>query len=292
MTKQLPDRATMRDQLATQTREYLALQQSMVAAQTELLSATWTAHERGEATWDDLYAVAGLMRESGISGFASRWNDIVPVSWNRAQQYATRGGPPVPPPRRAPAEYLAGTWTADRQTGGACPARGTYVVYELFGQAGELLYVGASSDLAGRLRGHREKPWASARARQARDQIDAEGLEAVAILTKRPPLNKQVTCWGGAPALLAAAEKASVATPQLRTMVRALNDEANAQLMADEIQTYVAAKNTTWARLQVDDPNTAEWLWVNTLAANSGRVDSVRAEQILAEREQAAAVMA
>ena len=95
-----------------------------------------------------------------------------------------------------------------------------------------------------RLRSHEEKPWATATAREAEDKVSALGLEAVAILTEQPPLNAQLTAWGGALSLAAAARKAGLLTPDLEAIARQMQsafeqedsptDEELAALFADD----------------------------------------------------------
>jgi hypothetical protein len=118
------------------------------------------------------------------------------------------------------ADYMPGTWEVFRGAPGGgtpegYPARGTYVVYRLYDVDGELIYIGVSVDMERRFRGHADKPWVFASAREAADKVSAYGLEAFAILSEQPDLNEQLWTWSGPLMLAAAARRAGLLYPEL-----------------------------------------------------------------------------
>ena len=103
---------------------------------------------------------------------------------------------------------------------------GDHVVYRLMARDGAVIYIGSTADLAARLAWHRDKPWADYAAERAANRVEAEGREAVAILTERPPFNGQTVVHGGPSALAAAARRAGLLTPALSKLAGQMEAEA------------------------------------------------------------------
>lgn len=82
-------------------------------------------------------------------------------------------------------------WEGDRDDRNAPhPARGTWVVYLLADDAGDVQYVGMSGHWWARIHGHRRNRWwTSWVAQRCADKADAELTEAELIADLRPPYN-------------------------------------------------------------------------------------------------------
>ncbi len=85
-----------------------------------------------------------------------------------------------------------GTWPM--QQSDMRPARGNWVVYQLLGSDGELLYIGSTGDLYARLAAHDKsgKRFAGWRAALCASERECRDLEAALIDRDRPPLNRMI----------------------------------------------------------------------------------------------------
>lgn len=95
-------------------------------------------------------------------------------------------------------DYTAEEWRGDLNTVCDQYARlDTPVVYFLFNADDELIYIGSTDNLWGRLRSHAmDKPWFRFLARGCPDRESAFWLEAGEVKVCKPPLNRDLTVNG------------------------------------------------------------------------------------------------
>lgn len=93
--------------------------------------------------------------------------------------------------------FLSGRWIGSRKTlAETAPRPEVAVVYRLFGEAGDLIYIGSSGNLYARLRYHPVKEWVHYEAAECVDRDAAYWLEAAQTIQHQPPRNGRDSVGG------------------------------------------------------------------------------------------------
>ncbi|WIV57847.1 hypothetical protein [Amycolatopsis nalaikhensis] len=115
--------------------ERAALLEQLLAAEDELIRQAAAAHRAGNLDARGLLAAYDLVRDGGITGFAARWQKIIPYDRHALRRMA-----------EAIPNSPDGTWSGNTGWEGlddsVFPLRGTHVVYVLFGNAGTPVRIG------------------------------------------------------------------------------------------------------------------------------------------------------
>ena len=145
------------------------------------LAGAWLAGDLGAA---ELVEIHRRYKQLGFPGRMTRWNEAMPVPWNRVR-YLTRWIPNGP----------EGTWLGPWPTGAddPVPPPKAFVVYVLFAASNEPIYVGSTGNFHTRLHRHavEGKPFVHWQAYPAADREAAYRLEDRVLREQLPALNKR-----------------------------------------------------------------------------------------------------
>lgn len=169
-------------------RKRMILEEAQLAGEEAFCVAVARAYDTGAIGVNELIEAYTEYRSYGISGFARRWDEVVPVTAHAINglRYRLKAGPNGP----------FGSWEGEgdrierEQTR---PPNGLSVVYVLYDGHLDPCYVGSTNQFTGRLSGHRNagKVFSSWRAFPCNDRDDAYSVEDRLLKEYLPYLNKR-----------------------------------------------------------------------------------------------------
>ena len=159
-----------------------------VTAEEQFLSEASSLYRAGSIGLVDLVALAHAYRDVSMPGFSTRWNSAMPIKWAQIMNMAERGGLPNGPDD---------SWVGEGRPFGdeSCPPTGVSVIYTLYDQDWNPVYVGSTERFRLRIKTHYEdsdKPFTYWRAWRCRDRADAYRHEAEILDGWMPPLNRRL----------------------------------------------------------------------------------------------------
>ena len=164
--------------------QVLKLEALRIEAEEQLLHRIGNDYRAGRLSAEELIEVYERYKATRISGRTTRWNEAVPVPWLRMPKLSLWQP-------NGPAGTWVGTWPMS--DGASVPAPYQPVVYVLFDEASEPIYVGSTGDLRIRLKAHakQHKPFVRWQAYAAADREAAYQLETKLLREHKPSLNKR-----------------------------------------------------------------------------------------------------
>lgn len=158
---------------ATQRVERIHLERArlldeQLAAEREFVGQVAVAHKAGHLDWWGVLDAYDQVRGWGISGFSRRWQEQIPHDRMALRRLAEAT------PRSAD-----GTWSGNTGWDGLddalVPARGTHVVYVLFGAGGAPVHIGMTRQFRTHVKRHHHAglSWASWKAWPCTSRADA-----------------------------------------------------------------------------------------------------------------------
>lgn len=164
----------------------LKLEAARHEAETQVLHRVGTAFRAGEIDHHQLYAIYERYKAIGVVGRKTRWDDNVDLSW-RLMSYLSTQLPNGP----------EGSWVGEYPIlhGATAPARGIAVVYVLFDEANEPVYVGSTDQFRTRMSAHWKdgKRFVRWQAHPCRDRDHAYRLEDRLLKQHKPRLNRKAS---------------------------------------------------------------------------------------------------
>lgn len=164
------------------------LHAAQIAAEEQFLHHLGRAWRAGGMTEPELVAVFGAYMPVAVTGWKKRWLEAVGVHPNRMLHFLKEPGYGAP---NMPDGTWRGSWPLAH--GESLPVNGTCVVYVLYDAANEPCYVGSSSNVRNRLKGHHAdgKQFAWWTAFVCADREAAYQLEERLLSECLPYLNKK-----------------------------------------------------------------------------------------------------
>ncbi len=177
-----------RQHIALLDRKREQLQTAQIAAEEQFLHHLGRVWRSGTMTEPELVAVFGTYMPVAVPGWKKRWMQAVGVHPNRMLHFLKEPGYGAP---NMPDGTWRGSWPlADDES---LPVNGTCVVYVLYDATNEPCYVGSSSNVRSRLKGHqadgKEFTWWTAFV--CADREAAYQLEERLLSEYQPYLNKK-----------------------------------------------------------------------------------------------------
>jgi predicted GIY-YIG superfamily endonuclease len=170
-------------------RKIQRLEAARVEAEEQLFHAVNREHQAGNLSEDDLIDLYLAVRAQLPLPFIKRWNAALPISAQAAWTRAPWRG------RHDPNGPGGHSWIGTRPIGpeSRVPRFGVAVVYVLYDEAGEPIYVGSTDQFRVRIGQHErgDRPWVAYMAVECEDREAAYQLEDQLLKTRMPPTNKR-----------------------------------------------------------------------------------------------------
>ncbi|MEU7978321.1 GIY-YIG nuclease family protein [Micromonospora sp. NPDC049081] len=170
-------------------RKIQQLEAARVQAEEQLFHSISSEHRAGNLSNDDLIDLYLALRDQLPLPFIKRWNAALPISAQAAWTRAPWRGRHEP---NGPSEH---SWIGSRPMGreSRVPRFGVAVVYVLYDEAGEPIYVGSTDQFRVRIGRHErgELPWVAYMALECADREAAYQTEDELLKTRMPPGNKR-----------------------------------------------------------------------------------------------------
>ncbi len=143
----VPELAAAAEQVERIHAERARLFDEQLAAEREFVHQAAAAHHAGHLDWWGLLDAYDQVREWGITGFSKRWQEQIPHDRMTLRRFA-----------EATPRSTDGTWSGDTGWEGLddslIPARGTHVVYVLFGNGGVPVHIGMTLQFRAHVKRH------------------------------------------------------------------------------------------------------------------------------------------
>lgn len=158
------------------------LVETQIEAEKQLITAVAREHSRGTITWTELLRVyEHVIREGALPGWHQRWQEELPYTAHHMKQMT--------------AIHETEEWSGigmNVHLDPHRPPKGAHVVYVLYNEHHEPIYVGSTQTFTSRMSCHRkDKTWVSWHAYRCNDRAHAYEVESRFLRQYKPTLNKQ-----------------------------------------------------------------------------------------------------